>query len=115
MPTESKVVITSTWDKESVYDELIAPLVRRIAEICVEQQIPMVTLVQYSSDAARSESSHGTTIVMPPGCYDPYMGFIANVADAEGREELRSVLLEGGVIRIGAASPASPRSDARGD
>ena len=37
-----------TWDKESVYDEQIAPLMTQIIETCKEHKIPMFASFQYS-------------------------------------------------------------------
>lgn len=44
------------YDKESVYDEKIAPLMKLIIEVCKEEEIPMVSSFYIqSADISRLE------------------------------------------------------------
>ena len=50
------------YDKESVYDEQISPLMTQIIAICKEHQLPMVADFQYSNDEENGPAHCTTTL-----------------------------------------------------
>ena len=57
--------MTEHWDKESVYDELISPLMTQIIAICKEHQIPLVAQFQYADTAEDGPAYCTTTLPFP--------------------------------------------------
>ena len=52
-------------DKEAVYDEQIAPLMKQIIEICNANEIPMFATFQYSNDGlCTSMRYHGSDLLL---------------------------------------------------
>lgn len=61
-----------TWDKESVYDNEIAPLMEQIIEICHRSEIPLVAQFQYAGGKDADEASLCSTVItkFPHACAD---------------------------------------------
>ncbi|MEK4451616.1 hypothetical protein [Paenibacillus sp. FSL L8-0506] len=54
------------YDKESVYDEKIAPLMKLIIEVCKEEEIPMVSSFYIqSADISRLEGEIVVSTIIP--------------------------------------------------
>ena len=54
------------WDKESVYDDEIAPLMSQIIAICKREEMPIVCSVQYRDDEEGGPGFCTTTITHWP-------------------------------------------------
>lgn len=61
--------MTTQYDKEAIYDERIAPLMKQIIEICKEEELPMVAqfyLKQQHPDADEENGAmYCTTTIIP--------------------------------------------------
>ena len=53
------------WTKESVYDEQIDPLMKRIIAICKEHEIPLVAVFQFQ-DTVQGGPGYCTTMLPCP-------------------------------------------------
>lgn len=52
-----------TWDKESIYDEQIAPLMAQIIVVCKEHRIPLVAQFQYAGADEEKAPAYVSTIL----------------------------------------------------
>jgi len=54
------------YDKEKIYDDKIAPLMKQIIEICKEEQLPMVAQFYLKKDREdNGEPMYCTTTIVP--------------------------------------------------
>lgn len=76
------------YDKESVYDEKIAPLMNEIIKICKEEKLPMVAqfyLKQEREDVEHiNEAMWCTTVLIPPKkeIFEEHHEHLSHVAEA---------------------------------
>lgn len=76
------------YDKESVYDEKIAPLMKQIISICKEEELPMVAqfyLKQQHPDADEENGAmYCTTTIIPSRdkIYEEHHEHLSYVAEA---------------------------------
>lgn len=55
------------WDLESVYDEQINPLMKRIIAICKKHRMPMLASFAYADDGPDGEEHYCSTALNWPG------------------------------------------------
>lgn len=53
------------WDKESIYDQHISPLMAQIIALCKEHEIPMVAQFQYAHSEDKGGMYCTTTLPFP--------------------------------------------------
>ncbi|GBF73151.1 hypothetical protein PA598K_01436 [Paenibacillus sp. 598K] len=97
----------SKYDKESIYDEQIAPLMKQIIEICKREELPMVSqfyLKQQHPDAdVENDPMYSTTMIIPARdkMYEDHHAHLKYVAEAMmygpgGRPYVMAITVQGG-------------------
>ncbi|WP_020615766.1 hypothetical protein [Paenibacillus daejeonensis] len=97
----------SKYDKESIYDEQIAPLMKQIIEICKREELPMVAQFylkqQHPDDDVENAAMYCTTTIIPSRdkIFEEHHAHLTHVAEAMrygpgGKPYVMAVTVQGG-------------------
>jgi hypothetical protein len=80
--------MTQQYDKEEIYDEKIAPLMKQIIDICKEEELPMVAQFYLKQQHPEADEENGamycTTTIIPAKdkIYEEHHKHLSYVAEA---------------------------------
>ncbi len=83
------------WNKESVYNDEIAPLMRRIVALCREHDIPVVATFQYGH--SEEGAALDTTVIITRDDVSPHLSVLAHalLPDAKLADMVQEISADG--------------------